>query len=123
MIRPDHQTMAYGTLDYITAQGYLRSLCSQKRLLAHRTNRYALFADGDCSLWPEDNDFWFDTSKLGDRPKHDRCLCWNRNSVGGTGGFRQYTHRRDAGGLPSLRHHPGTNRPDTVQIGERNAHP
>ena len=61
--------MAYGTLDYINAEVYLRSFCSQRRLLAHRTNHYALFADGDRSLRPEDNDFGFDTAKLGDRRK------------------------------------------------------
>ena len=71
--------MAYGTLDYINAEGFTRSFCSRRRLLAHRTDHYALFADGDRSLRTEDNDFGFDNAKLGDRAKHDRCLCRNRN--------------------------------------------
>src|SRR6266404_9130252 len=91
-IRPDHQPMAYGTWDNIEPEeSYHRSFCSRRRMVAHRIDRYSLFADGDRSIRHEDNGVGLYAAKLVDRAKHDGCLCRDGNSLCPAVRFRRYT--------------------------------
>jgi hypothetical protein len=68
--------MAYGTLDNIETEGWLRSevdrpFDTRRRMVPHRTDRFALFADGDCCIRHAVHGIGFSAAKLVDRPKRD----------------------------------------------------